>query len=379
VHLSGGVGHEGDRHERHADAVAERVVAGRSSEDLLDEYAPGRSPAGGGSAAVQRYAKHGNTRVSDGKDLVVVDEGTHHRAFATPEKLEDAKAGLQEGSHIELAAGGKIDAVALGLAGDAANAECVEVKVSQKASDTETRQREGAQAVSGAYVTTAEAEMQKLAKPSLWQKLRGTGPDVDLTGFDPERDILGDPQIKAKITEVYTAIAAKARDFSPDNVARVAAAKGLPQKVIYYLMSKMREYHQLVLDEYQREGGFTTPNDCGETAKNFVRGREVAATVGGGEGYPYHFFSMLLRDGGDRVALENAVGGNHLEQLWKQGAFDASWHWEMRGTERPLDERGDGHEEAHGVGEAKTPPSSGFRGRQMASRLDLQDTLKDRS
>jgi hypothetical protein len=41
VQLSGGVGHEGDAYERHADAVADLVVRGRSAEALLDEHAGG--------------------------------------------------------------------------------------------------------------------------------------------------------------------------------------------------------------------------------------------------------------------------------------------------------------------------------------------------
>lgn len=49
VSLSGGVGQAGDPYERHADAVADRVVAGRSAVDLLDA-----SPSGGGSTALQR-------------------------------------------------------------------------------------------------------------------------------------------------------------------------------------------------------------------------------------------------------------------------------------------------------------------------------------
>jgi hypothetical protein len=51
VHLKGGVGESGDPHERHADAVADRVVAGDSAQDLLDHY----GPAGGGDG-VQRSA-----------------------------------------------------------------------------------------------------------------------------------------------------------------------------------------------------------------------------------------------------------------------------------------------------------------------------------
>ena len=40
VSLKGGVGEAGDAYERHADAVADRVVAGESAEDLLGELAP---------------------------------------------------------------------------------------------------------------------------------------------------------------------------------------------------------------------------------------------------------------------------------------------------------------------------------------------------
>ncbi len=48
VSLKGGVGQVGDPYERHADAVADRVVQGESAVDLLDQMA-----GGGGRAAVQ--------------------------------------------------------------------------------------------------------------------------------------------------------------------------------------------------------------------------------------------------------------------------------------------------------------------------------------
>lgn len=51
VSLLGGVGQAGDPHEQHADAVADRVVAGRSAADLLDQYQTGGGHAG---KAVQR-------------------------------------------------------------------------------------------------------------------------------------------------------------------------------------------------------------------------------------------------------------------------------------------------------------------------------------
>ncbi|HEX8108464.1 MAG TPA: DUF4157 domain-containing protein [Kofleriaceae bacterium] len=58
IQLPGGVGASGDRHERHADAVAEAVVSGRSAEPLLDADARSTAvawggPADGGSAAIQ--------------------------------------------------------------------------------------------------------------------------------------------------------------------------------------------------------------------------------------------------------------------------------------------------------------------------------------
>lgn len=49
VQLKGGVGQEGDAYEQHADAVADRVVAGESAEPLLDGMS-----GGGAQTAVQR-------------------------------------------------------------------------------------------------------------------------------------------------------------------------------------------------------------------------------------------------------------------------------------------------------------------------------------
>lgn len=53
VQLKDGVGASGDRHEQHADAVADRVVRGEPAGDLLASYASG----GTGSAGVQRNDK----------------------------------------------------------------------------------------------------------------------------------------------------------------------------------------------------------------------------------------------------------------------------------------------------------------------------------
>lgn len=62
VQLKGGVGEAGDLHERHADAVADLVVQGKSSESLLDRVANG---SGGGSSQA-----HGVQRLLEGSRRV---------------------------------------------------------------------------------------------------------------------------------------------------------------------------------------------------------------------------------------------------------------------------------------------------------------------
>jgi hypothetical protein len=56
VHLSGGVGQQGDAYERHADAVADAVVAGGSAEGLVSQMAPSSGTRGAAEAGapVQR-------------------------------------------------------------------------------------------------------------------------------------------------------------------------------------------------------------------------------------------------------------------------------------------------------------------------------------
>jgi Domain of unknown function (DUF4157) len=60
VNLPGGVGMSGDRHERHAEAVADLVAQGRSAEHLLDQYA-GETHA---APAVQRLAFVNETQIT---------------------------------------------------------------------------------------------------------------------------------------------------------------------------------------------------------------------------------------------------------------------------------------------------------------------------
>jgi hypothetical protein len=68
VQLKAAVGQAGDDHERHADEVADRVVAGASAEDLLDRYAA----TGATSLAVQLQVDPG---LPPGTKVTVIDDG----------------------------------------------------------------------------------------------------------------------------------------------------------------------------------------------------------------------------------------------------------------------------------------------------------------
>jgi hypothetical protein len=72
VHLQGGIGQPGDAYERHADAVAARVVAGQSAADLLDAY----SDRGAAAPGVQ-------CMIGDTGDHRPVVNREHRRYLAT--------------------------------------------------------------------------------------------------------------------------------------------------------------------------------------------------------------------------------------------------------------------------------------------------------
>jgi hypothetical protein len=86
VQLKGGVGEVGDTYERHADQVADRVVAGESAQELLDQHAPASRGSSGGSAG-------GNGPVQHFKDFAATgskdSKGGIHWANAVPLRVAD--------------------------------------------------------------------------------------------------------------------------------------------------------------------------------------------------------------------------------------------------------------------------------------------------
>jgi hypothetical protein len=71
VQLKGGVGEAGDAYERHADAVADKVVAGQSAEALLSHMAP--APAGAPADGVQRREVATDAEITGPQDWTAAD------------------------------------------------------------------------------------------------------------------------------------------------------------------------------------------------------------------------------------------------------------------------------------------------------------------
>lgn len=87
VQLKGGVGEVGDPHEQHANQVADRVVAGKPVEDLLDRYAAGSTATTigqSGQAGVQREAAAEGATGRTGSATTPKPATTSHTAHGGP-------------------------------------------------------------------------------------------------------------------------------------------------------------------------------------------------------------------------------------------------------------------------------------------------------
>jgi hypothetical protein len=106
VQLAGGVGRAGDAYERHADEVAEAVVAGRSAERLLDRFAGAGSA---GSPAVQKKdgaydtTQYTNPPLPKGYTLANITSELKKKQTAKPPGITSwSTAGVTAGSTEEI-------------------------------------------------------------------------------------------------------------------------------------------------------------------------------------------------------------------------------------------------------------------------------------
>ncbi|WP_428265897.1 DUF4157 domain-containing protein [Haliangium sp.] len=101
VQLQGGVGQAGDAYERHADAVADRVVAGESADDLL---AAGPGAGGGAGASVQRQPIETGYGTFTDEAFTDIELSSNHKkvgvdihlSFTPNDKVEAGKIGMMQ-------------------------------------------------------------------------------------------------------------------------------------------------------------------------------------------------------------------------------------------------------------------------------------------
>lgn len=123
VSLKGGVGQVGDPYERHADAVADRVVQGQSAEDLLSRGpgggSGGRSGGGGESGGGGRSVQHLQFRGHDGAGRAVQfnGPGTTPTTPATPTTAGQGQqgAGFIAGEYTQVQLSARIPTPIAGL------------------------------------------------------------------------------------------------------------------------------------------------------------------------------------------------------------------------------------------------------------------------
>lgn len=97
VQLKGGVGQEGDPFERHADAVADQVVAGKSAEALLSQHAAPAMGSSGTGGSVQRLAlRYGDEQPipADAQTLAAKQDTTRDTKKVIPVQTIDNGGGV---------------------------------------------------------------------------------------------------------------------------------------------------------------------------------------------------------------------------------------------------------------------------------------------
>jgi hypothetical protein len=99
VHLAGGMGTVGDAYERHADAIADRVLQGGSAESLLDQHVA-HAPAPGGAVQALAIQFNGLRDVSHLYTLQISYDDVHFHYVDNPNGAGGAAATHTEHLHI---------------------------------------------------------------------------------------------------------------------------------------------------------------------------------------------------------------------------------------------------------------------------------------
>ncbi len=364
VQLKGGVGQASDVHERHADAVADRVVAGQSAADLLPD-----SKSAGNEDAVQLYTEEvlggsGQWRVSESGESALKQDGKNQTLYASEGMIADANSKLagagQNGSFITLGKSGKTMEV------KGKELHHVAPKMKPTGSDGDNKLLSDANKPGG-----KDAEGKKGDTMALWSDCgrssravmgtddAGKSPHAEFNiGKDAYRTKDGTNPAAYSATIYYHAMKAYLKDkanhaHSKKGVHYTGDLEGEWQAVEPTSADHARElYWELgdvgrrAFDQYAKINTAANPEVGGAYTMNTeydMPGSDVVKEEDGTNRmrWNFHWGGVVMKDGGNNVTLENyaimfeETGDAAKDAANAEKAYDwtnRSWNYQMYGT-----------------------------------------------
>ena len=331
VSPSGGVGAVGDSFEQNADAVADRVVQGKSATDLLPES----SSAGAATPAVQHFVEDNvageYARASeDKKALLVGDSNFSQTLYATDGQISSANGALaasgEKGSYVKLIENGetldyhgnalKRVAPVFQAKGDGANAGLEKANKGKDADDTMSLWADcgrSSRAVMGAHNDSAPHANYK----------EGATEKSTADAFNPAQ--YSDTIYKDVMPDFLAE--AKAQEFMVDGVHY----KGDKSAVISPTSAKHARKQYWELGEKGRRA-FDAFAGINTGANPEVGGGYTMATEydmpgfsSGRSAWNFHWAGVIMKAGSDNITLENYAAGGY-------DTVNTEWNFQMYGT-----------------------------------------------
>ena len=332
VAMKGGVGRQGDAYEQHADAVADRVVAGQSASDLL----PAAGSSGGDTALqffLEKEIAHKPCRVSEDNSAAVMGEsGYSQDLYATAELMAEANTALaasgDKGSYLRLAnAGGNLklgDKTLLHLRpvfsaqGDANNKDLETANQGKDAKDKMSLWADCGR--SSRAVMGSHADAQPHAVYTDGGKEKSTADSYNPATYsdtiyrDAMPEFLASAEAKPYLKDGV--------HFTGDASSLIAARSADHAREQYW---ELGEDGRRLFD--QKVGINTGANpDVGggytmNTEYNMPGFKENARNT-----WNFHWAGCVMKAGSDNITLENYADGNGYESV------NMDWNFQMYGT-----------------------------------------------
>ncbi|GAB4524267.1 MAG: hypothetical protein Tsb0020_42440 [Haliangiales bacterium] len=378
VQLSGGVGQAGDVYERHADAVADRVVAGESAAELLAAGPTGAAQgqaaavASGADSSLQRQAAlsaapvqfYKQVKISGkparaSEDDKIVKTGKRE-LYAAPEHIESGNARLEtvgkHGSYIHLAAGAdKLSYQGNGLI-------AVTPTWVDKGSDSGYHKDVNSPNAGG-----ADSEGSKSGDMALWTDCGRSSAAVTGSRGGGDRQVVYTKDGSEVVADGTVDSSVKTyRDGTPNQMANKVYIDLMPAFIkdpknaayltagVHYTGEDAQKTYKTPADIVEAKTMYDALTKAGRDAFDKQAGINHYANPEIGESYTmateadmpgfkrmgpktwnFHWGGVIMKGGTDNVTLENfAVTSEYADSVGvEQGDFiDRDWNFDMYGT-----------------------------------------------